>query len=374
MRSTLAFVVVIALLVAAACQVGPSAPSSPPASASPVHASFVPMPPGTGFRHVTGGVEDTSVRPVDVSSSDVTGTMTLANGGTGLASVGSSLQYLRTNVGATALEFATPSWMDGDINSSAAIAVSKLAPGSSANVLTTTGGVPTWAAPALPTDLNISGEAQGDVLYFNGSNWVRLAAGTAGKFLQTNGASANPSWATVSTSPPLNWLPATWASNSGLSYTAGNYTAGVRFAPVRAGLVCTGMKFWAKNGTNATKNYKVRLVDHVAGSTLETQTATSVASGTLATVTWSGGGGPGGSWPLTSALGQTYGVSVYETSGTYYGKVAASPVELPGGSLVPFFWREGVTYLYNEYSAGDAIATTNTTMSEIYPVEPIFSP
>lgn len=37
--------------------------------------------------------------------------------------------------------------------------------------------------------------AQGDVFYYNGSNIVKLAAGTSGNFLKTNGAGANPAWA-----------------------------------------------------------------------------------------------------------------------------------------------------------------------------------
>lgn len=40
--------------------------------------------------------------------------------------------------------------------------------------------------------------AQGDVLYFNGSNIVKLAAGTSGQVLTTAGAGANPSWSTPS--------------------------------------------------------------------------------------------------------------------------------------------------------------------------------
>ena len=39
--------------------------------------------------------------------------------------------------------------------------------------------------------------AQGDVLYFNGTNWVALAPGTADHYLQTKGAAANPVWAAV---------------------------------------------------------------------------------------------------------------------------------------------------------------------------------
>lgn len=37
--------------------------------------------------------------------------------------------------------------------------------------------------------------SQGDILYHDGSNIVRLAAGTSGHFLKTNGAGANPAWA-----------------------------------------------------------------------------------------------------------------------------------------------------------------------------------
>ena len=39
---------------------------------------------------------------------------------------------------------------------------------------------------------------QGDIIYFNGTDWVDLAPGTNGQYLQTQGAGANPQWATVS--------------------------------------------------------------------------------------------------------------------------------------------------------------------------------
>lgn len=41
----------------------------------------------------------------------------------------------------------------------------------------------------------LTSQAQGDVMYFNGTNWVRLGAGTSGEFLKTQGAGANPVWA-----------------------------------------------------------------------------------------------------------------------------------------------------------------------------------
>lgn len=39
--------------------------------------------------------------------------------------------------------------------------------------------------------------SQGDILYHNGSNLVRLAAGSSGNFLKTQGAGANPTWAAI---------------------------------------------------------------------------------------------------------------------------------------------------------------------------------
>lgn len=38
--------------------------------------------------------------------------------------------------------------------------------------------------------------AQGDIIYFNGTDWVNLAPSTDGYFLKTQGAGANPTWAT----------------------------------------------------------------------------------------------------------------------------------------------------------------------------------
>jgi hypothetical protein len=47
------------------------------------------------------------------------------------------------------------------------------------------------------SDVVLTSSAQGDVIYFNGTNWVNLAAGTSGKFLKTQGAGANPIWDNV---------------------------------------------------------------------------------------------------------------------------------------------------------------------------------
>ena len=43
-------------------------------------------------------------------------------------------------------------------------------------------------------DISAISPSQGDIIYFDGSDWVRLGAGTSGQFLRTQGAGANPNW------------------------------------------------------------------------------------------------------------------------------------------------------------------------------------
>ena len=68
-------------------------------------------------------------------------------------------------------------------------------------ILASTGNLPTdttyWNVMAQGgTDItSITGLAQGDILYYNGTDWVRLGAGTSGHFLKTQGTGANPVWA-----------------------------------------------------------------------------------------------------------------------------------------------------------------------------------
>jgi len=81
-----------------------------------------------------------------------------------------------------------------------------------------TGNAPTntsyWQKMAQGSDLgSLSGITQGDVVYYNGTDWTRLAAGTSGQFLKTNGSGGNPVWDDVDTDID-NILPSQ-TSNSG---------------------------------------------------------------------------------------------------------------------------------------------------------------
>lgn len=66
------------------------------------------------------------------------------------------------------------------------------------------------------SDLNMASETQGDVLYFNGTNWARLPANTDGYYLQTHSSGQNPTWAPP-TRNTLGVLPADVTKSPALS-------------------------------------------------------------------------------------------------------------------------------------------------------------
>lgn len=99
--------------------------------------------------------------------------------------------------------------LNTDISSSAAIAYSKLATltggylvvGNSSNVaaaVAVSGDVAMANdGSTTVTDLTITSEAAGDILYFDGSNWKRLAKGTAGQVLRMNAGATAPEWGSL---------------------------------------------------------------------------------------------------------------------------------------------------------------------------------
>ena len=89
-------------------------------------------------------------------------------------------------------------------------------------ILASTGNAPTnttyWNKMAQGSDLgSISGLVQGDIVYYNGTAFARLAPGTSGQFLQTQGSSANPQWASEATGKTLKVQQFTSNSRTSLS-------------------------------------------------------------------------------------------------------------------------------------------------------------
>ncbi len=115
-----------------------------------VGAIAISTPTGTGFCHTTAGAEDAASKLVDTA--DVNNDqITYAK----MQNVAANLRVIGRTSGA--------------------------------------GGDPEELTLTQVLDF-VGSAAQGDILYRSGAGWVRLAAGTAGFHLQTNGAAADPSW------------------------------------------------------------------------------------------------------------------------------------------------------------------------------------
>ena len=130
----------------------------------------------------------------------------------------------------------------------------------------------TIAANAVDgTKIALGSDAQGDVMYYDGTNWVRLAAGTSGQFLKTNGAAANPAWVT----PSSMTLLATLATTSNNSVPTGtlNLTPyrklfislnGISASASTIGVLLNGITFFTL-GTGASTNSAWADIDLATG-------------------------------------------------------------------------------------------------------------
>ena len=77
------------------------------------------------------------------------------------------------------------------------VKTNKISPATSTTINVGDSGDTLALATDAVTGFQVGSDAQGDVIYHDGTDYTRLAAGTSGDFLKTQGAGANPVWASA---------------------------------------------------------------------------------------------------------------------------------------------------------------------------------
>ena len=158
----------------------------------------------------------------------------------------------------------------------------------------------TTAQAAINSLMAASGAlSQGDIFYYNGTNVVRLAAGTSGYFLKTNGAGANPSWAAG-------------GGGGGDVYLANNNAF-------------TG----ANTFTTATTPLSV-----TSATVSNVNSTFSVGAAATSILTANGVTGSGGGVDFTSSGAYIYGSNGSSIVGLYFSGPKATLSEQGGGSII----------------------------------------
>jgi hypothetical protein len=166
------------------------------------------------------------------------------------------------------------------------------------------------AAGVLAVEGNIvpspASQAHGDILYRGASAWERLAAGTSGQLLQTAGANAAPTWATVSSGGMT--LLGTIATTSGASANISGLTlTSYKFLLLAYDAVSSSGDTSMLIGTSTAND--VTIVNSLlssGGSALHGFTLVELDNGIAVSWTFGGTGGAGavyvqGAHPLTTA-------------------------------------------------------------------------
>lgn len=135
-------------------------------------------------------------------------------------------------------------------------------------VANTTGGSAAPAADTLTSIIDAAiGSTQGQILYRGASAWSVLSPGTANQLLQTGGAGANPSWATVAAPVLLNTVTgsgvASLADTSSITATYPSYLV------IMQSLVC------------ASASQPIYIQQHLSGGSFQSSGYVSAVAGSV---------------------------------------------------------------------------------------------
>lgn len=101
-------------------------------------------------------------------------------------------------------------------------------PADESTITRTTGTLAVKDNGIAGTKIAMGSDAQGDILFYNGTDYARLGAGTSGQVLKTQGASANPIWS----NQQFNLITTTTVSPAGVTATFSSIPTGYKFLKI----------------------------------------------------------------------------------------------------------------------------------------------
>lgn len=218
------------------------------------------------------------------------------------------------------------------------------------------------SAIALPTTMtaaldNMIGSTQGQIMYRGASEWLALAVGTAGQFLKTGGAAANPAWAAsgllaIQTFTSSGTYTKTTGARAGFAIITGGGAGGGGSATSTQGGGGGGAAGTAITYISALANGAVTVGTGGAGGAGENNGSAGNNS-VFAGITANGGspgaragaGGTGGNGQATSG-----GATVSVRGG--YGRSGGTGTDGMGGIAGGSFFGGGTALLSGPYGAG----------------------
>jgi hypothetical protein len=220
------------------------------------------------------------------------------------------------------------------------------------------------------SDTNLTGEVQGSVLYRNATEWVVLTPGTSGQFLQTQGASANPLWATPPSglTPPVNPTEDGYIAlglSGDLSYIGGVTSGNV--------LTWNGSE-WASATPKKSVTVEFALTEEVNNTVAYFFTWAGSTAGGLRSSSTSGMQNANNCSPyqvpfnatIKKAVLRVYGVGVQNGSVTYPVSYETNLLRVNAGSetkLTDVDFSISNSYTVGTYSVGTTDFTGSTTLS-----------
>jgi hypothetical protein len=209
----------------------------------------------------------------------------------------------------------------GNLTANRTFALAPISPGLIMANVVGTSQAPSGTTLSAILDYDI-GSTQGQIIYRGASSWTVLNPGVSGQLLQTGGAGANPSWATVTGAGTVTSVNAS-GGTTGMNFTggpitvSGTLTLGGTLATTNGG---TGLTSFTNNGAvyaNSTSTLTTGTLPIASGGTGITSLGTGVQAALGQNVTGSGSIVLATSPTLvTPTLGAATATSVAMTSGT----------------------------------------------------------